>query len=134
MFLEDPLIPVHPIVEALVHRLQPQLRKAFEERAGIFQFEVGRERELSEALALLEVIRMDPLAVSGLVLLQGALEGKPVVVLAADAAAAQARLDTLGATGVVFGDLPMALSSLGGAARLTALPEPTGKARKSAYL
>lgn len=60
------MTPVHPIVEALLQRLDSNLREAFEERAGIMQFEAGHPRELAEALAMLEVIRTNPLAVSGL--------------------------------------------------------------------
>jgi hypothetical protein len=121
LFLEDPLTPVNPIVEALVCRLNENLREAFEERAGVQQFEAGKERELAEALALLDVIRLHPLAVSGLVVLRGSLAGAPVVVLATDLPAALARLGTLGVTGVAPSYLSMAMSSLGGIARLTAL-------------
>ena len=56
--------PVNPIVEALVGRLDENLREAFEERAGIMQFEASHPRELAECLALLLVIREHPLAVS----------------------------------------------------------------------
>jgi hypothetical protein len=127
LFLEDPLIPVNPIVEALVCRLDMNLREVFEERAGIQQFEAGRERELAEALALLDVIRLHPLAVSGLVVLRGSLAGAAVVVLGTDQPAALALLDALGATVVAAGDLSMALHHLGGLARLTALPAPSKK-------
>jgi hypothetical protein len=58
------MTPINPIVEALVCRLDDDLREAFEERAGILQFEAGHPRELAEALALLEVIRLNPLAVA----------------------------------------------------------------------
>lgn len=54
------MIPINPITEALVCRLDENLREAFEERAGIMQFEAGKERELAEALALLDVIRTYP--------------------------------------------------------------------------
>jgi hypothetical protein len=65
MFIqENRMTPINPIVEALVCRLDDALREAFEERAGIMQFEAGHPRELAEALALLEVIRLNPLAVS----------------------------------------------------------------------
>lgn len=116
------MVPVNPIVEALVCRLDDDLREAFEERAGIQQFEVGKERELAEAIALLDVIRMHPLAVCGVVALRGTLAGAPVVVVATNSPAALARLGTLGITGGAVVDLSSALSSLGGAARLTALP------------
>lgn len=113
--------PVNPIVDALVSRLDANEREAFEERAGILQFEAGNERELAEALALLEVIRLHPLAGSGLVVLRCTVAGALVTVLGADSTATWAHLDALGATGVGAGDLGRALSSLGGAARLTPL-------------
>jgi hypothetical protein len=54
------MTPLEPIVEALVSRLDANLREAFEERAGILQFEAGKPRDLAEALALLDVIRSYP--------------------------------------------------------------------------
>jgi hypothetical protein len=54
------MTPLEPLVEALVSRLDADLREAFEERAGIFQFEAGKPRDLAEALALLDVIRTCP--------------------------------------------------------------------------
>jgi hypothetical protein len=113
------LVPVNPIVEALVCRLDENLREAFEERAGIQQFEAGKERELAEALALLDVIRMHPLAVSGVLVLRGSFDGAPVVVLATAGPTALARLGTYGVTGAAAADLAGAVSSLGGFARLT---------------
>lgn len=132
LFLEDPLVPVNPIVEALVRRLDENLREAFEERAGILQWEAGKERELAEALALLDVVRLHPLAVSGVVCLRGAVAGQPALVLATGPDTALARLGTYGVTGAAVADLAGAVSSLGGAARLTPLPsspENRGKTR-----
>jgi hypothetical protein len=54
------MTPLEPIVDALVARLDDNLREAFEERAGVMQFEAGKPRELAEALALLDVIRLHP--------------------------------------------------------------------------
>lgn len=54
------MTPIEPIVEALVSRLDANLREAFEERAGILQFEASKPRDLAEALALLDVIRSYP--------------------------------------------------------------------------
>lgn len=113
------MVPVNPIAEALVRRLNENLLEAFEERAGVMQFEAGKERELAEALALLDVIRVHPLAVSGVVALRGYLEDASVLVLATDSPTARARLGTYGVTGAAVADLAVAVSSLGGAARLT---------------
>ncbi len=75
------MTPVHPIVEALLKRLDSNLREAFEERAGIMQFEAGHPRELAEALAMLEVIRTYPLAVSGVAHLRAQVAGREVSIL-----------------------------------------------------
>lgn len=111
--------PIDPLVESLVAQLQPAVREAFEERAGIMQFEAGRPRELAEALALLDTFRTDPLALTGAVCASGLSAAGPVHVLAADLATAKASLSLLGATGARPADLAVALASLGGSARLT---------------
>lgn len=50
-----------PVVADLVARLNPNLRELFEERAAVREYDGGMTRELAEALALLDVIRMHPL-------------------------------------------------------------------------
>ena len=54
---------MHEIVKRLVERLVVNLREAFEERAALMEFEGGLERDHAEALALLDLIRIDPVAV-----------------------------------------------------------------------
>ncbi len=49
-----------PVVTDLVVRLNPNLRELFEERAAVREFNGGLSRELAEAMALLDVIRMHP--------------------------------------------------------------------------
>lgn len=115
------MTPLSPIVETLVCRLDDNLREAFEERAGILQFEAGNPRDLAEPLALLDVVRMNPLAVAGVVCLRAAVAGAPVYVIAQDEARAKAAVAALGGTGAVRVDLAWVLGQLGGAARLTAL-------------
>ncbi|MBC5768690.1 hypothetical protein [Ramlibacter albus] len=112
------MTPLEPIVEALVCRLDDNLREAFEERAGILQFEAGRSRELAEPLALLDVVRMHPLAVAGVVCMSGTVAGAPVHVIAADEASAGAALAALGVAGTARTDLSRVVASLGGTARL----------------
>jgi len=116
------MTPLSPIVEALVCRLDDTLREAFEERAGILQFEAGNPRELAEPLALLDVVRMHPLAVAGVVCLRGAVAGASVYVIAGDEARARGALAVLGGADGAAADLAGVLGQLGGAARLTALP------------
>ena len=122
--------PLDPIVEALVRRLDVNDRESFEERAGIFQFEAGRPRELAEPLALLEVCRVNPLALVGVVCMSGRAPGGPMYVLATTETTAKTTLALLGAPRVAPADLSTALASLGGSAQLTALQQPPKKREK----
>lgn len=115
------MTPINPIVEALVCRLDDNLREMFEERAGILQFEAGNPREVAEPLALLGVLRMNPLAVAEVVCLRAYVAGAPVFVIARDEPTANTSLAALGAAGAARVDLAVAVASLGGAARLTPL-------------
>ena len=49
-----------PIVSDLVALLDEDLREAYEERAAIMEFDGGVDRELAEALSLLQVIARYP--------------------------------------------------------------------------
>jgi hypothetical protein len=53
-----PDTPYHPIVADLLACLDESQHELFEERAGILEFDVGLDRQLAEALALLEIIRL----------------------------------------------------------------------------
>ncbi len=48
----------HPIVADLLACLDDAQREQFEERAGILEFDAGLDRQLAEALALLEIVRL----------------------------------------------------------------------------
>jgi hypothetical protein len=52
--------PIDPLIADLVSRLDDTLREAFQERAGIIEFEAGLPREHAEALALLNVLLSHP--------------------------------------------------------------------------
>lgn len=45
------------IVHEIVQMLNETQRETYEERAGILEFDAGLQRELAEALALLQVIK-----------------------------------------------------------------------------
>ncbi len=45
------------IVHEIVQMLNETQREAYEERAGILEFDAGLQRDLAEALALLQVIK-----------------------------------------------------------------------------
>jgi hypothetical protein len=107
------MTPLNPIVEALVCRLDTNLREAFEERAGIMQFEAGKPRELAEALALLDVIRADPFAVSEVRALRIELDGQALTVLTADPQLAEKHFSDIAATSAGPVDLAQAVRALG---------------------
>ena len=58
LFVE--IFSMNEIVESLVDRLNTNLREAFQERASIRQYEGGQDREMAEAMAVLDVIHMCP--------------------------------------------------------------------------
>jgi len=67
--------PQNPILADFLCRLDECQREAYEERAGILTFEAGVDRPLAEALALLDLIRIQPMALSGITVLQIELDG-----------------------------------------------------------
>lgn len=58
--------PQDPLVAELVNRLNDNLREAFEERAGIMEYDGGLSRAHAECLALLNVLVRHPECVSAL--------------------------------------------------------------------
>ncbi len=52
--------PVDELVAAMVACLTDDLHEHFQERAAIRQHDGGQSRELAEAMAVLDVIRMHP--------------------------------------------------------------------------
>ncbi len=52
--------PVNDLVAAMVACLNDKLYELFQERSGVREYEGIQARELAEAMALLDVIRMHP--------------------------------------------------------------------------
>lgn len=52
--------PVDELVAAMVACLTDDLYELFQERAAIRQYDGGQRRDLAEAMALLDVIHMQP--------------------------------------------------------------------------
>jgi hypothetical protein len=52
--------PVDELVAAMVACLDESLYELYQERAAIRQHDGGQSRELAEAMALLDVIRINP--------------------------------------------------------------------------
>lgn len=53
---------MNTIVEELLNRLEEDQREDFEERAAIMQYDGGLTRDHAECLALLDIIRRNPVA------------------------------------------------------------------------
>lgn len=70
-----PDTPYHPIVADILAKLDEQQHEQFQERAGILEFDAGLDRQLTEALALLDLIRQNSLALTGITALQIELDG-----------------------------------------------------------
>ena len=51
---------MNEIVESLVAQLNTNLKEAFQERAASRQYVGGQDREMAEAMAVLDVIHMCP--------------------------------------------------------------------------
>ena len=52
--------PIDPVVASKVKRLPEHLQELWLERAAIRQYDGGQSRDLADAMALLDVIRMHP--------------------------------------------------------------------------
>ena len=118
------MTPLQPIVAELLSRLDDNLREAFEERAGIMEFEAGMRRELAECLAMLDVLRTNPFALTGVMAL--VLERERGVWFVLTTAVGSAQKQLLGESkSIALAELSDVLRQLGGTARLTRLaPAP----------
>ena len=98
------------------------LREDFEERAGIVQFDAGLPRGHAEVLALLDVLRRHPEALTGITVLQVELDGGTQWLLTTDLPFARRYLADVGASEVAMVDLADVLhEQYGGVAVLTTL-------------
>ncbi len=99
----------------LVSKLNDDLREYFEERAAIREFDGGLPRDHAEAMALLDTLRRDPLALTGVTALQVELKGARRYVLTTDTD----RLSAMGATVIGAADLPKGIRMFNGIAEPT---------------
>ena len=120
------MTPLQPIVAELLSRLDDNLREAFEERAGIMEFEAGKRREMAECLAMLDVLRTNPLALTGVTAL--VLQQDRGVWFVLTTTVASARQQLLGeAKSIGLAELSDVLNQLGGTVRLTRFPSASEK-------
>ena len=85
-----------PLVRELVEQLEADLRDAFEERAGIMEFDAGLERAHAECLALLSVIARNPAALCRARAIQFEVDGVTKVLLATDLTVARMHVGYVG--------------------------------------
>lgn len=88
--------PTSPIAD-LVQLLDADAREAYEERAGIIEFDANQPREHAECLALLEQLRRNPAALLGMTVLQVEVERTTRFVLTTDVEFARQHLSALDA-------------------------------------
>ena len=114
--------PQHPILADLLCRLDECQREAYEERAGILTFEAGVDRPLAEALALLDLIRLQPMALSGITVLEIELDGGSEWLLTTDLSFARQHVADIHAKEIAKVNLADVLElQYGGVAVLTTL-------------
>ena len=64
--MQNSITPIDAIVAAIVNQLDTDLREEFEERAAIIEYDGQLQRAHAECLALLDVLRRHPEALSGM--------------------------------------------------------------------
>ena len=117
-----PDTPYHPIVVDLLAKLDEQQHEQFQERAGILEFDTGLDRQLAEALAILDLILLNPLALSGITVLQIELDGGSEWILTSDLEFARQHLADIGAKEIAVVNLAdVVAQQYGGIACLTTL-------------
>ena len=110
----------HPIVADLLACLDEHQHEQFQERAAILEFDAGLDRQLSEALAILDLIRINPLALSGITALQIEMDGGIEWLLTTDLAFARQHLADIGAKEIAKVNLAdVVAEQYGGVAALT---------------
>lgn len=114
--------PTDPLVAELVERLDASQREAWEERAGIIQFDGQLSRGHAEALALLDLLRRHPSVLSGVSVLEIELDGSTEWLLTTDLQYARRYITDVGGHEVTERHLPdVLLTQYGGIAVLATL-------------
>ena len=121
--MEAPYVtPTDPLVAELVERLDASQREAWEERAGIMQFDGGLTRGHAECLALLDLLCRHPSVLSGVTVLEIELDGGTEWLLTTDLQYARRYITDVGGHEVAEHHLPdVLLTQYGGIAVLNTL-------------
>ena len=121
--MQDHTTPADAIVAEMVNGLlDPCQREAFEERAGIIEYDGKQPRGHAECLALLEVLHRHPSVLSGITVLQIELDGGTQWLLTTDLSYARHYLCDVGGEEMgVVKLLEVINEQYGGVATLTTL-------------
>ena len=88
--------PIDDLVANIANTLDANLREAFEERAGIMQFDGKLSQGHAECLALLDVLHLHPAVLSGVQVLEVELEGATQWVVTTNLTYARRHLQDMG--------------------------------------
>ena len=120
--MEADVTPHDPLVAELVERLDANQREAWEERAGIMQFDGQLPRGHAECLALLDLLRRHPSVLSGVTVLEIELDGGTEWLLTTDLQYARRYVADVGGHEIAERHLPdVLLTQYGGIAVLNTL-------------
>lgn len=114
---------IDPLVSELVSRLTTDQNEEFSERAGIIEFDGGKPRAHAECLALLNLIKNHPAALTGLTVMEIAFEGKTRWLLTNNLEQGRTYLSRIGAKELVLHD---PVDALNGPIHGLALMRPVG--------
>jgi hypothetical protein len=120
--MEAYVSPTDPLVAELVERLDASQREAWEERAGIMQFDGQLPRARAECLALLDLLHRHPSVLSGITVLEIELDSGTEWLLTTDLTYARRYVVDVGGHEIAERHLPdVLLMQYGGVAVLTTL-------------
>jgi hypothetical protein len=88
--------PQDALVADMVNLLDANLREDFEERAGIIEFEAKKPRAHAECLALIDVLRRHPGAITNVVVLEVEIDGATQWLLTTDLQFARQHMAQIG--------------------------------------
>ena len=112
----------HPIVADLLAYLDEHQHEQFQERAAIMEFEAGLDCQLAESLAMLDLLTLNPMVLSGITVLQIELDGGTEWLVTTDLVFARQHLRDIQAKEVAMVSLADVLDrQYGGVAVLTTL-------------
>ena len=102
--------PRDAIVADLITHLDANHREAFEERAAIIQYDAGVSRAHAECLALLDILRRHPSALTHVVVLHAEVEDSSQWLLTTDLDHARLVVTSMGGIEIAVLDVDTALN------------------------